>query len=70
MSAAAIPFRWLGLCNGCRRERELETRQTHAMRALCDDCAAKPHRRPPVAPVEVEAVATTNGHAPAVINGP
>jgi hypothetical protein len=56
MSAAAIPFRWPGLCNGCGRERELESRPTHAMRALCDDCAAKPHRRP-VAPAELAAVA-------------
>jgi hypothetical protein len=31
------------------------------MRALCDDCAAKPHR-PPVAPVELAAAANTNGH--------
>jgi predicted ATP-dependent serine protease len=57
MSAAAIPFRWPGLCNGCRRERELESRPTHAMRALCDDCAAKPHRRPSAAPAEFDALA-------------
>ncbi len=36
------------------------------MRALCDDCAAKPHR-PPVAPAELAAVANTNGHAPPAV---
>lgn len=42
------------MCYGCHREREIESRADHAMQALCDDCAARPHTRPSVAPQEME----------------
>jgi ribosomal protein S27E len=38
--------RWVGECRGCLNERQVESRSSHAMRVLCDDCAAKPHRGP------------------------
>ena len=42
--------RWSGHCapapHGCGRKREVESRPTHGMRPLCDECA----RRPPVKP--------------------
>ena len=40
---------WTGECYECHRERELETRLDHAAKALCDDCAAKPHHPPTAA---------------------
>jgi Protein of unknown function (DUF3987) len=64
--------RWGGHCLGCNRDREVESRSTHAERVLCDECAAKPHK-PPTASIadlaaEVTAepakLAKTNGHAP------
>jgi hypothetical protein len=45
MSATASP-RWTGNCYQCHRERDVETRPTHAMQVLCDDCASRPHRPP------------------------
>lgn len=42
--------RWTGLCYGCKREREIESRDDHAMQALCDDCAARPHDPPTSTP--------------------
>ena len=38
--------RWPGHCYNCGREREIETRYSHGAKALCDDCAARPHRPP------------------------
>jgi len=38
--------RWRGTCAICHREKEIETRISHAAKALCDDCATKPHRQP------------------------
>lgn len=38
-------YRWVGRCTRCHHERQLESRERHAMWALCDGCAAKP---PPV----------------------
>lgn len=38
--------RWKGHCTGCNRDRLVESRSTHAMRVLCDDCARRPHRQP------------------------
>jgi hypothetical protein len=37
-------FRWTGLCLGCFRTAEVETRYEHAAKALCDSCAAKAPR--------------------------
>jgi hypothetical protein len=38
--------RWPGICHGCGREAELDTRYDHGAKALCDDCAEKPHATP------------------------
>ena len=38
--------RFTGNCTGCQRQREVESREDHAMKTLCDECAGKPHRRP------------------------
>lgn len=38
--------RWTSLCAACSREAEIESRPTHGMRALCDACAARPHKLP------------------------
>src|SRR4051812_33121542 len=38
--------RWTTMCHGCGREREVESRSSHAMKVLCDDCAARTHRPP------------------------
>lgn len=43
-------MRWTGPCYRCHREREIESRPDHAMQALCDDCAAKPHTPPTATP--------------------
>jgi hypothetical protein len=58
MSAAT---RWRGHCLGCTRERDVESRPTHAMKVLCDDCAQKPHKPPSAT---VEDIAQTNGKTP------
>jgi hypothetical protein len=42
MSAAA-PKRWIGPCNHCGREAELETRYDIGAHALCDRCATQLH---------------------------
>ena len=39
--------RWTGTCQGCEREREIETRYDHAAKTLCDECAGRPYRPPP-----------------------
>jgi hypothetical protein len=44
--------RWTGACYHCGREREVESRPSHAMKALCDDCAARPHRLPSTSGLE------------------
>ncbi len=56
--------RWTSTCAGCGREREIETRLTHAAKALCDECAARPHRKPSAAGLEVPK-ASRNGTSPA-----
>jgi hypothetical protein len=70
--------RWVGHCLGCNRDREVESRSTHAERVLCDECAAKPHR-PPTASVEdlarevtaeVARLAKTNGKGGPVAHTP
>lgn len=39
--------RWVGYCAYCHRDdREVETRNEHYAKTLCDDCAAKPRREP------------------------
>jgi hypothetical protein len=57
--------RWYGVCYGCSHEREIESRPTHAMQALCDRCAAKPHRPPTVTTDEVADDASIDGARPA-----
>ena len=54
--------RWVGHCTGCDREGvDVESRDSHAMKVLCDRCAAKPHK-PPAAPAgDFEAVAHAAG---------
>jgi hypothetical protein len=65
VSAARRRLRWTSTCTGCGRERELQTRLTHACRALCDGCAARPHRLPSAAGFEATVVPTRgNGKAP------
>src|SRR4051812_2566808 len=40
---SATSPRWVDICTGCHKPgRELESRERHAMRALCDDCAELP----------------------------
>ena len=46
MTAAPKTSRWVGPCYRCKREREIESRYTHGAQTLCDECAAKPHKRP------------------------
>lgn len=55
--------RFTGLCAGCHRERECETRYDHAAKFLCDDCAARPHK-PPRAPLEEPPAVPTLSAAP------
>lgn len=45
-NGATKPFRWQSECQGCNRERELQTRYDHAAKALCDECATRPHLKP------------------------
>jgi predicted ATP-dependent serine protease len=58
--------RWRGHCLGCSHERELETRYDHSAKALCDDCAAKPHKPPSAGAddFEVAHVAQAQGVGP------
>ncbi len=47
MSASTRDFRWTGPCQGCGSERELiGTRYSHVARALCEECASRPHKPP------------------------
>jgi len=55
--------RWAGTCQACGRERELETRYSHAAKTLCDECAAKP-REPPRADGCIGADSTEQAFAP------
>lgn len=54
MSAAAHATRWSGVCHGCKREREIQTRIDHGARPLCDDCASRPHRLPSAIGLDVD----------------
>jgi hypothetical protein len=39
--------RWLGHCPRCERsDVEVESRESHAMKVLCDRCASVPHHKP------------------------
>jgi hypothetical protein len=65
--------RWLGNCYACKREAlEVESRSSHAMKVLCDDCAAKPHHGPRAYGsdfVEYKPPpASSNGNAPLATN--
>lgn len=44
--AEVASLRWAGQCYRCGKVREIESRPTHAMQTLCDECAAKPHEKP------------------------
>ncbi len=43
-------MRWLGHCLMCQGERDVESRPSHAMKALCDECAVRP-AAPPTPPL-------------------
>ncbi len=55
--------RWMGLCAGCNREAELESRESHGMRALCDSCNERPYQLPRAHADDFAAPASTNGKA-------
>lgn len=48
--ADVVAMRWQGHCYRCGKERGVESRPDHAMQALCDECAAKPHEKPKAPP--------------------
>jgi KaiC/GvpD/RAD55 family RecA-like ATPase len=52
----AHDLRWTGTCNGCHKSGvEVESRETHGLRALCDRCAELPYdRKPRLYPGEFE----------------
>lgn len=49
--------RWTAACYDCHRDREVESRPSHAMKVLCDDCAARPHRPPTASGLDGDAPA-------------
>lgn len=59
-------MRWAGECYDCGRERELESRTSHHEKALCDECAAKPHTPPSATGLEAP-VETSPAKQPAVL---
>ncbi len=67
----ATVYRHDGHCLDCKRDRQVESRSTHAERVLCDECAAKPHKRPTASvedparevTAEVARLANVNGHS-------
>ena len=47
--------RWAGLCTGCGREAEVESRRSHGERVLCDACVGKPYQTPSATAVDMGA---------------